>query len=114
MKLLTRCLNKDVSRVETSEWAQVSTPWQAPTTLYFLNLQFLYKLDTITAKALFKRPGKFSRTSRRHLFMPGLALDRALLPYPTIPGRSFFPGHAFFLDDRTKERKNRADILWMP
>lgn len=45
--------------------------------------------------------------------MPGLALDRAPLPCPTIPGRSFFQGMPF-LDDRTKERENRADILWMP
>jgi len=75
-------LEKDVSRVETSEWAQVSTPSQPATTLYFHNLQFLYKLDTIAAEPLFKGRRRFLSRSTRHLFVPGLAPSS--LPFPAF------------------------------
>ncbi|WP_207165917.1 hypothetical protein ACMGGD_26305 [Pseudomonas sp. BNK-6] len=40
-----------------------------PTTLYFHKLQFLYKLDTISQKARFKRRRLFAAPANRDLFL---------------------------------------------
>ncbi|MEN5092557.1 hypothetical protein ABE458_17875 [Pseudomonas protegens] len=85
-----------------------------PTTLYFRNLQFLYKLDTISPKARFKRRRLFAQPSNRHLFMLTIEPFSRCRPLLRVTCDSFFKHHPTFLDERTKEHKNRADILWMP
>ncbi|QZI73403.1 hypothetical protein K5F93_14725 [Pseudomonas protegens] len=84
-----------------------------PTTLYFHNLQFLYKLDTISQKPRFKRRRRFAEAVNHDLFLPANEPFSGCLSLFCVT-HDIFSAKSIFLDDRTKERKNRADILWMP